>query len=129
MVSQVNPDTVKAMRPFVPAQDFKKSQAFYRDLGFREEELAPGLSEMYLGPYSFILQDYFVKDWAGNFVMHVLVDDLDGWWDHFKSLDLAGPYGVEPPRAPKLESWGLRVAYVFDPSGVLWHFAELPKKR
>jgi uncharacterized glyoxalase superfamily protein PhnB len=36
-------------------------------------------------------------------------------------------YGVEAPRAPKLESWGLNVAYVFDPSGVRWRFAERPE--
>jgi len=45
-----------------------------------------------------------------------------------RSADLAARYGVENPRAPKLEPWGLTVAYVFDPSGVLWHFAELPSK-
>ena len=27
------------------------------------------------------------------------------------------------PKAPAMQPWGLRVAYVFDPSGVLWHIA------
>ena len=61
--------------------------------------------------------------------MHVLVENLQDWWAHIASLDLASRYGVASPRPPKLEPWGLLVAYVFDPSGVLWHFAELPAGR
>jgi uncharacterized glyoxalase superfamily protein PhnB len=43
-------------------------------------------------------------------------------------LDIASRYGVKSPRAPKLQSWGLNVAYLFDPAGVLWHIAALPTK-
>jgi catechol 2,3-dioxygenase-like lactoylglutathione lyase family enzyme len=120
--------TVEALRPFVPAKDFAISKRFYADLGFRVEPLGAGLAEMHLGPHSFLLQDFYVEQWAGNFMMHMLVDGLDRWWTHIAALDLAAGYGVESPRPPKLESWGLRVAYVFDPSGVLWHIAELPAK-
>jgi hypothetical protein len=28
-----------------------------------------------LGPFSFLLHDYFVEAWAANATMHVLVDD------------------------------------------------------
>ena len=79
---------------------------------------------MRLGQYSFLLQNYFVEAWAGNCMMHVMVTDLDAWWTHIASLDLPSRYGVQSPRAPKLEPWGLNTAYVFDPSGVLWHFAK-----
>ena len=117
--------TVKALRPFVPARSFEISKQFYADLGFKAEPLGEGLAEMHLGRHSFLLQDYYVEDWAANCMMHMLVDDVEGWWAHIASLDLASRYGVEPPRAPRRESWGLDVAYVFDPSGVLWHFAGL----
>jgi hypothetical protein len=56
--------------------------------------------------------------------MPALVDNLDDWWAHISPLDLAARYRVESPRAPRLEPWGLVVAYAFDPSGVLWHFAQ-----
>jgi uncharacterized glyoxalase superfamily protein PhnB len=56
--------------------------------------------------------------------MHLLVMDLDTWWDRIAALDLAGRYGVRAPTAPAMQPWGLRVTYVVDPSGVLWHFAE-----
>jgi catechol 2,3-dioxygenase-like lactoylglutathione lyase family enzyme len=121
--------SVKALRPFVPAKNFALSKKFYADLGFRMTLLGDKLAEMRLGDHSFLLQDYYVEEWAGNFVMHVLVDDLKGWWDRIVSLDLASRYGVKSPIPPKLESWGLTVVYVFDPSGVLWHFAETPKKK
>jgi uncharacterized glyoxalase superfamily protein PhnB len=117
-------DSVKALRPFFPARDFELSKRFYADLGFQEKALGEQVAEMRLGAHAFLLQDYYVPDWAGNFVMHMLVEGLDDWWAHIASLDLAARYGVEAPRPPKLEPWGLRVAYVFDPSGVLWHFAE-----
>jgi uncharacterized glyoxalase superfamily protein PhnB len=43
-------------------------------------------------------------------------------------LNLDSRYGVKSPRAPKLQSWGLTVAYMFDPAGVLWHIAAVPAK-
>jgi hypothetical protein len=119
--------TVRAMRPFVPAKDFALSHRFYVDLGFRAEPLGAGLAELHLGGYSFLLQDYYVAAWADNFMMHMLVDDVSAWWRHIDALDLPGRYGVPPPRAPKLEPWGLVVAYIFDPCGVLWHVAEVAK--
>jgi hypothetical protein len=41
-----------------------------------------------------------------------------------ESLDLPGAFDVPPPRAPETQPWGLRLAYVVDPSGVLWHIAQ-----
>ncbi|WP_069269262.1 VOC family protein [Paraburkholderia nodosa] len=115
---------VVALRPFVPAKDFDSSASFYTDLGFTSFQLGEGLASMHLGPFAFLLQKFDVEGFASNFMMHLLVNDVDAWWSRIDALDLAGRYGVEAPRAPKLEPWGLRVTYVFDPSGVLWHIAE-----
>ena len=41
-----------------------------------------------LGTYSFLLQNYYVAQWAGNSMMHLLVDDLEAWWGHIATLDL-----------------------------------------
>jgi len=57
-------------------------------------------------------------------MMQLIVDDLDAWWAHIVSLDLPAAYGVPRPTPPELQPWGLRVAYVVDPSGVLWHIAQ-----
>jgi hypothetical protein len=113
--------TVKAMRPMVPAKDFETSERFYEELGFRPQILSDGLAEMYLGAYSFILQNYYVEPWANNFVMHIRVSDVNPWWHRIVSLNLADRYGVTT-KAPQPEDWGL-VAGIVDPSGVLWRIA------
>jgi catechol 2,3-dioxygenase-like lactoylglutathione lyase family enzyme len=110
-------------RPFLPARDFAVSRAFYEALGFKKE-LDAEVAIFAIGGTSFILQNYYQEDWAGNFMMQLLVDDLDAWWSHIDGLDLPGRFAVRPPTAPALQPWGLRVAYVVDPSGVLWHVAE-----
>ncbi len=114
--------TVQAMRPVVPAKHFEASRQFYVDLGFQPSPLADRLVEMRLGVFSFILQDYYVREWAENCVVHVTVSDLKLWWDHIASLDLPGRYGVKI-KAPQSEGWA-EVAGVTDPCGVLWRFAE-----
>ncbi|HEX9586133.1 MAG TPA: glyoxalase [Bradyrhizobium sp.] len=114
--------TIMAMRPMVPAKDFEISKRFYIELGFEPKILTDRLVEMQLGAFSFILQAYYVRQWADNFVMHMRVSDVKLWWDHIVGLDLASRYGVKT-RAPQMEDWGL-VAAVIDPSGVLWRIAE-----
>lgn len=115
--------TVRSMRPVVPAKEFEVSKRFYVDLGFQARPLTDNLVEMSLGGYAFILQNYYVQEWADNVVMHMLVSDLSLWWNHIVALDLPSRYGVRSPRAPQLEDWGL-VAGVVDPSGVLWRIEE-----
>ena len=112
-------------RPFLPAKDFALSKAFYEALGFAkllDSEVAIFSSG---GAGGFILQNAYVKDWAENFMMQLMVDDLDVWWTHINGLDLANRFGVTPPKAPRMQPWGLRVAYVYDPAGVLWHVCEV----
>ena len=117
------PDGNEEVRPFVPAKDFDKSRAFYRALGFAEDH-DKDVSIFQAGKSTFILQRAYQKDWAENFMMHMMVDDLDAWWAHVAALDLAGQFGVDPPKPPEMQSWGLRVAFLYDPSGVLWHIAQ-----
>jgi hypothetical protein len=115
---------VRAFRPFLPAKEFERSLRFYEAIGFETYRLGEALAEMSLGPHAFLLQGHYVQAWAENTMMHVLVDNLDAWWRRIEALALADRFGVPPPAPPRAEPWGLTVAYVFDPSGVLWHFAE-----
>ena len=117
--------SVRALRPMMPARDFGISTRFYIDLGFRPQPRDERLIEMHFGAFSFILQDHYVKEWADNFVMHVLVTDLDCWWRHIDTLDLPARYGVWA-HAPKQESWGM-VAGFTEPSAVLWRFTQARK--
>ncbi len=117
------PTGTELIRPFMPAKDFELSKRFYEALGF-EKVLDSEVAIFNAGSGGFILQRYFQEDWAGNFMMQLMVDDLDAWWTHIESLDLATHFGVAPPKPPALQPWGLRVAYVVDPSGVLWHVCQ-----
>jgi len=117
------PTGTELARPFVPAKDFEQSKRFYEALGF--EKLLDGEVAIFrIGSGGFILQRYFQKEWAENFMMQLMVDDLDAWWSHIERLDLPGRFGIPAPKAPALQPWGLRVAYVVDPTGVLWHVAQ-----
>jgi catechol 2,3-dioxygenase-like lactoylglutathione lyase family enzyme len=110
-------------RPFLPAKDFALSKRFYEALGF-QKLLDSEVAIFGIGTTQFILQNYYQEQWAGNFMMQLMVDDLDAWWKHIESLQLATTFGVDQPKPPALQHWGLRVAYVVDPSGVLWHVAQ-----
>jgi uncharacterized glyoxalase superfamily protein PhnB len=57
-------------------------------------------------------------------MMQLMVDDLDAWWAHIAALELPKRFGVSAPRPPAVQPWGLRVSYLADPSGVLWHIAQ-----
>jgi catechol 2,3-dioxygenase-like lactoylglutathione lyase family enzyme len=115
---------VVALRPFLPAKNFGESLRFYTDLGFRAQRLGPPLASMHLGPFAFLLQANDDPTAAANLVMHLLVSDVAAWWARIANLGLAARYGVQEPRAPTSEPWGLTVAYIWDPSGVLWHIAQ-----
>jgi len=119
------PSGTELVRPFLPTQDFDLSKRFYETLGF-EKVLDGEVAIFKAGSGGFILQRFYQKDWAANFMMQLMVDDLDAWWSHVQSLDLPARFGVQPPRAPAMQPWGLRVLYVVDPVGVLWHIAQRP---
>ena len=115
---------VKIMRPFVPAKDFQLSQRFYQALGFEVKPIGEQIAFVETGGFSFILQNYFQKDWAENFMMQLVLEDLDGWWRDTAPENLADTFGVQRAQAPAMRSWGLRVGFIYDPSGALWHVTE-----
>jgi predicted enzyme related to lactoylglutathione lyase len=117
------PSGTELARPFIPARDFALSKSFYEALGF--EKLLDGEVAIFrAGSSGFILQPYEHKELAENFMMQLMVDDLDAWWGHIQELDLPGKFNVPHPKAPAMQPWGLRIAYVVDPSGVLWHIGQ-----
>lgn len=117
------PSGTELVRPFLPTLDFSKSRDFYEALGF--EKLFDGEVAIFqTGSGGFLLQRYYQKEWAQNTMLQLVVDDLDAWWEHITSLDLPSRFGVPQPKAPAMQPWGLRVAYLIDPAGVLWHVAQ-----
>jgi catechol 2,3-dioxygenase-like lactoylglutathione lyase family enzyme len=117
------PAGTELARPFLPTKDFDLSKRFYEAMGF-EKTLDGEVAIFNAGSGGFILQRHFHEDWAANFMMQLMVDDLAAWWSHVESLDLPTRFGVPPPKAPAMQPWGLLIAYVVDPAGVLWHIAQ-----
>ena len=120
------PEGTESARAFLPSKDFTTSKRFYEKLGF-EKLLDADVAIFGVGASSFVLTNYFQKEYAENCMMPLMVDDLDSWWRHIEALDLSAAFEVKDPRPPAMQPWGLRVAYLFDPSGVLWHVAERRK--
>lgn len=116
-------ESVIGLRPFVPAKDFELSKRFYRDIGFTIVSDSGGVAEMSLGKFVFLLQNHYDKTWAEYTALHLYVKDLQAWWKHISSLDLANKYGVQPPVAPAMQNWNMEVSYFHDPSNVIWHVA------
>src|SRR5262249_26154051 len=114
------PSGTELPRPFLPTKDFAASVRFYEALGF-EKLLDSEVAIFRVGAGGFLLQRYWQEDWAGNFMMQLMVDDLDAWWARIDALDLPGNFGVRAPTAPAVMPWGLREVHVIDPAGVLWH--------
>ena len=92
------PTGTELVRPFMPARDFDVSKRFYETLGF-DKVLDGEVAIFNAGSGGFVLQRYYQKEWAENFMMQLMVDDLDAWWAYINTLDLPGKFGVPQPKA------------------------------
>jgi len=117
-------EQVLALRPFVPARDPAQSRRFYEAIGFVVTHADADVTMLKLENFSFILQNFYVKELAEKFMMQLLVRNADFWWSRIDAAKLAAEFGVRPPRPPTMQPWGMKVGFLFDPSGVLWHVAE-----
>jgi catechol 2,3-dioxygenase-like lactoylglutathione lyase family enzyme len=117
------PPTVIDLKVYVPAENFEESQQFYRDLGFELTEAWGGNFDCRLGNAQFRLQNYYVKDWAENFMLQFGVEDAQAWYEHARSVIDTGRYRharVGPP-----EVYGdTTIVHVHDPCGVLLIFIQ-----
>jgi catechol 2,3-dioxygenase-like lactoylglutathione lyase family enzyme len=114
---------VVEIKAFVPAKDFALSKRFYRDIGFTLASDDDGVAYFRHGDASFLLQDFFTEELAGNFMMHLLVEDVDAWHRAITDAGIAARYGVEVGPV-ELQPWRMRDFVLFDPSGVLWRIAQ-----
>lgn len=111
------------IKAFVPAKDFALSQQFYQDFGFRVEPMSDQLAFCHCDGSSFLLQNFYVKELAENFMMHILVQDVESWWANVLRKDIGSKYGVLiEPISDK--PWGLRDFAIADPTGVLWRVGQ-----
>jgi Glyoxalase/Bleomycin resistance protein/Dioxygenase superfamily len=121
------PSPVTDIKAFVPAKDLNVSKAFYTDLGFTTKWSNDEIAELQIGSFRFLLQKFYVAQHAGNFMMGLNVENLDAWWDYIQQRELAKKYPGIMCKPPEMQPWGIRVLYLSDPTGVLWHISEASK--
>jgi uncharacterized glyoxalase superfamily protein PhnB len=112
------------MKAFVPAKDPAISKAFYTDLGFTINWSNDEIAELQIGSFRFLLQKFYVAEHAGNFMMALNVEDAGAWWDHIQQKEIAKKYPGIMCKPPQMQPWGVRVLYLSDPTGVLWHISD-----
>lgn len=114
---------VTEIKAFVPAKDFALSKQFYKDLGFTMASDGGGVAYFHFGHVSFLLQDFCAESFAENFMMHILVEDVDAWHDQVVASGVASKYGVKLTGI-EAQPWRMRDFCLWDPSGVLWRIAQ-----
>lgn len=107
------------IKAFVPAKDFNLSKRFYQDIGFDLAWSDDQLAYLHVGNSSFLLQNFYNETHAANFMMHLLVEDIEPWWRHVQAQKIANRYSVMV-ESPEDRPWGLRDFVLVDPTGVLW---------
>lgn len=115
--------SIKSLKPYVPARDFELSRRFYAALGFTMSEGWGGTADFALDGHAFRLQNYYVQDWANNFMFVIDVEDVEAW--HQRALELLGSnaFAGMSVKAPELVD-GATVMHVIDPAGVLLVFVQ-----
>lgn len=108
---------------YVPAKNFEQSRRFYSALGFSMSEGWGGTADFELNGNQFRLQDYYVKDWADNFMVVMGVEDVELWHQHVRNVIDGGNFGSARVKPPEPVDDSL-VLHVWDPSGVLLVFVQ-----
>ena len=128
--------TTVQIKAFVPSKDFELAKRFYSDLGFTVLWSDLEVACLQQGTTAFLLQNYYVKEFADNLMMHMLVEDLDAWWRLVSDQRLVAKYSgtafrpMSPPvsakesEASKQSAWSVLDFVFIDPTGVLWRIGQ-----
>jgi catechol 2,3-dioxygenase-like lactoylglutathione lyase family enzyme len=118
----LNLSTVE-VKAFVPARDFELSKQFYQAIGFTLAWSSEDLAYFHCGNCRFLLQKFFVQPHAENFLMHLLVENVDHWHQHIEAQGISQRFSVRVG-VPEDRPWGIRDFVLFDPCGVLWRIGQ-----
>ena len=117
-------------KPFVPSNEYEVSKAFYEHMGFTINWSREEVCEVDTNfGYRFLLLPKNHENYAESLMLHFMVDSAQAWYDHFVDIGLADRFPGSKVASPELMPWGLVVTHVWDPAGVLLHFAEKPNDK
>ena len=112
---------VLSLSPFVPSgADYAASRRFFGELGFEEMWENSGCAGFKNGSAQFILQDFSHKGFAENYMVTIVVPDLDVWWQAVNQKQLETSYPGVRFRPPTDFPWGREIHFI-DLAGVCWH--------
>ena len=114
-----------ALKPFVGAKNFQQSKAFYLDMGFAINWETSNLIQFEFTGCQFYLQDFYEPTWCENTMLYSKVDDVSGLYRRLEAVSQNPRYEGARVQPPEQQPYGALVAYLWDPSGVLWHIAEM----
>lgn len=60
-------------------------------------------------------------------MMSLGVADLNAWWQYIEQKEFTKKYAGIMCKPPGTQPRGIRVLYLSDPTGVLWHILENPR--
>lgn len=109
------------IKAFVPARDFELSKRFYEAIGFTMVWSSQDLACFRHGVSSFLLQNFHVQECTDNFMMHLLVENVDDWWKQVSVA--AASFGIAVEK-PENRPWDMRDFPLVDPSGVCWRIGQ-----
>ncbi|MDA1371007.1 MAG: hypothetical protein O2971_09630 [Proteobacteria bacterium] len=116
--------TTSKINPFIGSRDYEESKASYQAIGWTMIFDSPDIAEMQLGESCFYLQRYYERKWCENSMLHITVEDAHAWYDKVNTVLQERRYGAARVEPPREQSYGALVTFVWDPAGVLLHFAQ-----
>jgi hypothetical protein len=115
---------VLSLLPFIPSgEDYDASRRLFAELGFDEAWENGGYAGFRNGNAQFILQKFDDATFASNFMIRIVVPDLDLWWEAVSRKQLEKTYPRFRIKPPTDFTWGREVHFI-DLAGVCWHVGE-----
>jgi len=111
------------IKAFVPSKDYELSKQFYQDLGFELASESDRIAYFKSCNSSFLLQDFFVEEHAKNFMMHLLVENIEQFYSTLKSSGIEEKYRIKISQIIT-QPWNMYDFTIVDPSGVLWRIGQ-----
>ncbi|MGL4230813.1 MAG: VOC family protein [Casimicrobium sp.] len=111
------------IKAFVPTKNYEVSKQFYEAIGFTCASADDEVAYFHVGECSFLLQNFHAVEHTENFMMHLLVENVDDWHAHLTKENIAKRFNVKIGALVD-QPWKMRDFELFDPSGVLWRIAQ-----
>lgn len=112
-----------SLQPFVPSgSDFQKSKQLFVELGFELKWDTEGYAGFQNNDCRFILQHFYNKPFAENFMLSVGIENADAFYNEIIEKGLVEQFGIKITKRIA-QPYG-REVNIIDIAGVCWHFVQ-----